>query len=164
MNHECHKPPEERENPPFNRIQIEDAENDERGLLSTYDLFKLYFNIEGGFISKKDARSALFKYGLVKFDPSNSQFVAKPAEIHHGGFVVIFELKGVVLAMGMSVIVVDNGRCRWAEIIEIQVDGQSVEVVKVGEIGVKLSERVNKDTELWLSMGNNTDKMGGGNL
>lgn len=61
VNHQRFLPPENRQNPPFNTTQIKDALNDDRGLITTYDLFKLYFNIEGDFISKNDARKALLR-------------------------------------------------------------------------------------------------------
>jgi hypothetical protein len=48
----------------------------------------------------------------------------------------------------VSVILCDEGRCRFAMIVEIQVNGQSVEEVNAGEVGIKLSEKVFKGTEL----------------
>jgi len=42
----------------------------ERGLLTTYDLFRTYFLIDDGLLSKKDAREALTEIGLIKFVPS----------------------------------------------------------------------------------------------
>jgi hypothetical protein len=150
VNHQRYLPPEERTNPPFNTTQIQDAKNDERGLLTTYDLFKLYFNIANGFVLKEDAREALFQYGLVEFTPSNAIFIAKPLEIHHNGYVVIFKIEGIELTVGMTIIVKDNGYYRPAKIIEIQLDGNSVNAVDTGEIGVKLSDKVHSRVEFWL--------------
>jgi hypothetical protein len=150
VNHQLHLPAEERRNPPFNETQIEDASNDDRGLLTTYDLFKLYFSVSNGHISKEDARCALFQTGLVTFKPSSSVNVPGPLEIHHGGDVVIFKAEGFSLRKDMSVILCDEGKCRSANIVEIQINGQSVEEVNAGEVGIKLSEKVFKGTELWV--------------
>ena len=150
VNHQRYQPPAARTNPPFNATQIQDAKNDERGLLTTYDLFKLYFNIKNGFIKKEDARESFFQYGLVEFNPSNAIFISKPSEIHHNGYVVVFELEGIEIRIGMSIIINDNDRFRSAQILEIQVEGNSVEKVDTGEIGIKLSDKVNNRVELWL--------------
>lgn len=150
VNHQRYLPPEERTNPPFNTTQIQDAKNDERGLLTTYDLFKLYFNIINGFVLKEDAREALFQYGLVEFAPSNAIFIAKPLEIHHNGYVVIIRIDGIELRVGMTVIVKDNGYYRPAKIIEIQLDGNPVNTIDTGEIGIKLSDKVHSRVEFWL--------------
>ena len=150
VNHQRYLPPEERTNPPFNDTQIQDAENDERGLLSTYDLFKLYFNITNGFISKEDAREALLQCGLVKFNPSKAIFIAKPSEIHHNGYVAIFKIDNVMLSVGMDIIINDNGFYRSNKILEIKIDNNSVESANTGEIGIKLSEKVANIVELWF--------------
>lgn len=78
VNHQRFLPPENRANPPFNDVQIQDATNDKRGLLTTYDLFKLYFNISNGYISKEAARNALFEIGLVGFRPSWATEISGP--------------------------------------------------------------------------------------
>jgi hypothetical protein len=50
----------------------------------------------------------------------------------------------------MTIIVKDNGYYRPAKIIEIQLDGNSVNAVDTGEIGVKLSDKVHSRVEFWL--------------
>ena len=150
VNHQRYLPPEERTNPPFNNTQIQDAKNDERGLLTTYDLFKLYFNITNGFVSKEDAREALFQYGLVEFTPSKAIFVARPSEIHYNGYVAILEIADIELRVGMPIIIKDTGYYRSAKIVEIQLDGNPIATVDTGEIGIKLSDKVDRKVEFWL--------------
>lgn len=150
VNHQRYLPPEKRLNPPFSDTQIRDAENDERSLLTTYELFKLYFNIRNGFVSKEDAREALFRKGLVHFMPSGCVRVPGPHEVHYNGFVVVFQADGLSVSQGQTVVVSDGGRYRSVQIVEIQVDGRSVERVTSGEIGVKLSEPISRNAELWL--------------
>ena len=149
VNHQRYLPPFERNNPPFNSTQIQDAKNDERGLLTTFDLFKLHFNIINNFVSKEDAREVLLQYGLIEFNPSNAIFIGKPAEIHHSGYVAILELHNVLLSVNMSIIVKDKGYYRSVTIVEIQVDGESISTVDNGEIGIKLSDKIDNKVEFW---------------
>ena len=83
VNHQRYQPPLLRENPPFKREQIQDAENDKRGLLTTWQLFNLYFSIKNGCISKEEARKALLKYGLIEFSPQNCVSLGEPVKILH---------------------------------------------------------------------------------
>jgi len=150
VNHQRFLPPENRQNPPFNATQIQDAENDERGLVTTYDLFKLYFSICEGFVSKQDARSAMLHTGLVEFHPSNAIEIPGPFEKHHNGFVLVFQAEDIEFRKGMNVLLENKGCCSSATIQEIQVNGESVENVSTGEIGIKLSKSVSDNTKLWL--------------
>ena len=150
VNHQMFLPPAARTNPPFNATQITDAKNDERGLVTTYDLFKLYFNVTNSLITKDDARAALYKTGLVNFPPSGATNIAGPYEIHYDGYVVVFKVEDLEFKVGDSVVLDDFGRYRTAHVLEIQLDGTSVESVNSGEIGIKLSSRLNKDTVMWL--------------
>lgn len=66
-NQERFTPPLERRNPPFTKNQIEDAKNDERGLLTTWDLFNLFVNIENGLITKNEAMNKFHEVGYISF-------------------------------------------------------------------------------------------------
>lgn len=137
-------------NPPFNATQITDAKNDERGLVTTYDLFKLYFNVIEGHITKADARNALYGIALVRFCPSGATALPGPYEIHHGGYVVVFKIEGLEVKVGDSVLLDCAGRYTSTQVLEIQVDGTPVESANAGEIGMKLSACVHKNMTLWL--------------
>jgi hypothetical protein len=150
VNHQRFLPPHDRQNPPFNPTQIQDAQNDERGLVTTYDLFKLYFNISRGFVSKEDARKALLGVGLVSFTPSNAKEIPQPFEIHHDGFVVIFQADGMVLQTGQKVILEESGWYSSGTIEEIQLDGATVATASAGEVGIRLSAPVAKGSRLWI--------------
>jgi hypothetical protein len=150
VNHQRYLPPFERRNPPFSEQQINDAQSDERGLLTTYELFKLYNNIEQGFITKKDARTSLLRFGLVQFKPSNSYLLGHPLEIHHKGQVVILYISNITVNKGASIIVCNEESWFRTEILEIQLNNKTVVTVSEGEIGVKLSRSVLKTSELWL--------------
>ncbi|MBD1897733.1 hypothetical protein [Coleofasciculus sp. FACHB-129] len=154
VNHQRYLPPKDRRNPPFTKHQIADAQSDERALLTTYELFKLYFAIEEGFVTPEDARRALLQYGLVTFSPSNAFLIGSPLEIHHKGKIAIIKIDKVSLCKGTKVIVCNDGIYSRAEILEIQIDGKTVESVSSGEIGVKFDCSILKTSELWLQQSN----------
>ncbi len=150
VNHQRFLPPESRKNPPFSTPQIQDAYDDQRGLITTYDLFKLYFNILNGFISKEDARIALFQKGLVEFRPSKALQIPSPI-LKYGGTVIIFNADGLGdIFVEMDVLLEDSGRYQACKILEIQIDGKPVERTSSGVIGIKISEPAKKKTNLWI--------------
>lgn len=151
VNHQRYLPPDARQNPPFNVTQIQDALNDERGLVTTYDLFKLYFNITRGFVTKEDARHMMLGFGLVTFWPSSAIEIPPPFEIHHNGLVIVFELQPTAsIRKGQQIIIDVSGWYSVAIIDEIQVDGIGVVEASSGEVGIKLSTPVSKSNRLWL--------------
>lgn len=150
VNHQRYLPPLERKNPPFSEQQINDAQSDDRGLLTTYELFKLYNNIEQDLITKEDARTSFLEFGLVQFKPSNSDSLGYPLEVHHKGQVVILNVSNMTVRKGASIIVCDHESWYRAEILEIRLDNEIVVTVSEGEIGLKLSRSVLKTSELWL--------------
>jgi hypothetical protein len=150
VNHQRYLPPGSRINPPFSEHQIQDAVEDERGLITTYDLFKLYFNIENDFISKEDARIALFQKGLVEFRPSKAIQIPSPT-LKYNGTVIIFNADGLEdIFVGMEVLLDNRDRYRVSKILEIQIDGKFVERANSGMIGIKISESAKKGTNLWI--------------
>ena len=150
VNHQRYLPPTERRNPPFTPHQITDAQSDERGLLTTYELFKLYFAIGGGFVTREDAKNALLQHGLIKFKPSNSSFIGLPLEIHHKNTVAIIYIDNIFLYESATVIVCNDGIYTRAKILEIRVDDEAVENLSSGEVGIRLDCSISKTSELWL--------------
>ena len=137
-------------NPPFNAQQVTDAKSDQRGLVSTYELFKLYFYIDSGVITKEDARKALLQHGLVTFAPSNSVRIGYPLEVHHNGLVAILRIEGVTFSKDATIIIYDEQKFRCSKIIDIQFNGKQVESISDGEIGVRLNTKISQTSELWL--------------
>jgi hypothetical protein len=153
VNHQRYLPPENRSNPPFTGTQIEDAKNDERGLLTTYDLFKLYFDVSSGFITKEDARESLLDFGLVAFRPSNSVLIGRPLEIHYNGTVGIFLLQDVTIRSGEELLVREDGQYRKVEVIGLQDRDRDVAEASEGEIGIRFSDKISQKSELWKTGG-----------
>jgi hypothetical protein len=150
VNHQRYLPPADRKNPPFSKHQIDDARSEERGLLTTYELFSLYSNIEKGFVTKEDARASLLEFGLVQFKPSNSYLLGCPIEVHHKGKIAILNIENIVLKKGALIIAHHDEDWFQSKILEIRLNDETVESVSEGEIGIKLSHSVFKTSELWL--------------
>ena len=138
VNHQMFIPPLERDNPPFSATQIRDANNDGRGLVTTFDLFNLYFNIAEGYVSKDAARDSLFEIGLVSFPPSGTIPIPRPHEIHYKGQVAIVNLHDVEIGSGDRIVFSSEGRYDSANVLEIQVDDRAVASASCGEIGIRL--------------------------
>ncbi|MBD2394898.1 hypothetical protein H6G11_11610 [Cyanobacterium aponinum FACHB-4101] len=150
VNHERFLRPDKRKTPPFSQEQIEDAKSDERGLLTTYQLFQLYFKIEEGFITKEDARKYFLDYGLIEFKPSNSHELGSAIEIHNNNTVAILNIENITINQNSSIIICNDDKWFKAKVLEIQLNGQKVDEVSNGEIGIKLDQKITKKSILWL--------------
>jgi hypothetical protein len=149
VNHQRYLPPESRTNPPFTDQQLTDARDDDRGLLTTYELFKLYFAIDGGFVTRQAARESLLQPGLVAFTPSASISIGSPLELHYGGTVGVFTLRDVTIRVNDELIVADAGRYRRLTVLSLQAQEEDVSEGSEGEIGIRLSAKIGKQSVLW---------------
>lgn len=149
VNHERFKPPGSRRNPPFTKEQIDDAHGDERGLLTTYRLFQLYFHVEDGLITKADARNALRAFGLVSFAPSAADLLGTPDELHYGNQVAIFRVSAFSLGIGDSLIIQSGESLLKSTVVGLQVEGEDVKLVTSGVVGVKVDREIPKGAQIW---------------
>ncbi|MBI1183121.1 hypothetical protein GC194_02535 [bacterium] len=149
VNHQRYLPPLQRSNPPFNENQIQDAISDERGLLSTWQLFNLYYEIVAGVISKAEARKAIIKFGLIEFKPSNIVFIYEPNEIFKNGTVCIINITDTELKIGDEILIEKNGQFIKAIIEGIQLEDKPVQRCSSGEIGLSLSVPIKNKSKLW---------------
>lgn len=149
VNHQRYLPPIERENPPFTEQQIEDAESDERGLLTTWKLFNLYFDIQNGILTKETARKQILNFGLINFKPKNLEFIYSPQEIYYDNYVCILELNETEIKVGDEILIEHNNRFTKSIISEIKVNDDEVEKVKNGEVGIKLEDKIYSGSTMW---------------
>jgi hypothetical protein len=152
VNHRRHLPPEKRENPPFNEQQIKDANNDKRGLLTTYQLYKLYFMIENDIITKEDASKAMIQYGYVEFKPSNTISLGTVTEIFKNHTVAIVNLKDQKINVGDKIIVKKDTNYTLGSIISIMKDDKEISATDNGEIGIMLDIQIPNKSELLLKV------------
>lgn len=149
VNHQKHLPPLERDNPPFKPEQIRDAYNDKRGLLTTWQLFNLYFSIEAGGITKEEARESLIEFGLVNFKPQNCEELGKPVNVLKGGCVVLFDIS-VPISSTDSLIIMRNERFYRTEILCMQSKGETVQEIESGQVGIEISIPAKKSDIFYL--------------
>lgn len=149
VNHQRYLPPLQRNNPPFNEIQIQDALSDERGLLTTWQLFNLYYEIKNGIISKEEARISLINFGLIEFKPSNITFIDEPSEFFKNGTICIINIKDIQLKIGDEILIEKNSKFKKAIIEDINLDNKSIDKCSNGEIGIRLNIPVKKKSKIW---------------
>lgn len=153
VNHQRHQPPLMRENPPFKEQQVKDAENDERGLLTTWQLFNLYFSIKNGCISKEEARKTLLKYGLIEFSPQNCVSLGKPKDLYRKGEIITLDLHHK-LENNNELIIKRGSRYLKTNILEIQVHDEKVDSVDSGPVGIQIQIPIKKSDELFIKNNN----------
>lgn len=141
VNNERNVEPLKRTIPPFNENQIKDAINDERGLLYTWQLFNLYFNIENGFITKEEARKRILGFGLINFEPQLLK-LGKPYKYYRNQTIACIELNNTEIAKNDYLAYPINGKWRKVEILEIQQDHKQQDKVANGNVGIKVKERL----------------------
>jgi hypothetical protein len=149
VNHQRYLPPLKRQNPPFTDHQKQDAINDERGLLTTWQLFNLYFEIKNGIISKEEARKLILNHGQIEFRPIGINFIDEPVEIFNDGEVCIINLENLELKVHDEILIEKNGKFEKAVILDIQKDNKSIPSASKGELGLKLNKKIGKKCKLW---------------
>ena len=157
VNHQKFQSPLLRENPPFKGEQIKDAENDVRGLLTTWQLFNLYYSIKNGCISKEEARKAFLKFGLIEFSPQDCVSLGKPINVYHNGEVITINLSHK-MKINDELIIKKGYRYLKTKIIELQVNDEKVESVDSGLVGIKIQVPIRKSDELFLKKNNFLDE------
>jgi hypothetical protein len=149
VNHQRYLPPLNRQNPPFTNNQKQDAVNDERGLLSTWQLFKAYNEIENGILVKDDVKKDLLTFGYIKLLPKNLLLIDEPQEIFKDGEVCIVNVSNIELKISEEILVEKNGIFEKNIIEGIQLNEKPVSSANNGELGLKLKYKIKKKSRLW---------------
>jgi len=149
VNHQRYMPPLKRKNPPFTKTQIKDAVNDKRGLLSTWQLFKLYFDIQNNLITKEEGLADILNFGLIEFKPKNLIYIGEPEELFKNGTVCIVNISSIEIKIGDDIIVEKNGIYCKSAITGIMINNEHVANASNGEIGLQLSNPIKDKSMLW---------------
>ncbi|MGP8214396.1 MAG: hypothetical protein ACLQQ4_02405 [Bacteroidia bacterium] len=149
FNTERFLPPVNRRTPPFSNEQITDAVNQERGLVTTWQLFKLYFDIEKGIITKQEARKQILGFGYIEFKPKIN--IGKPQKLFKEGKIALVELKSIKLTKGQELVAERNGKFTKIIIESMQLDDKHVKECTDGIVGIGLSEKISENTILWTN-------------
>lgn len=141
VNNERNVEPLKRTIPPFNDNQIQDAINDDRGLMYTWQLFNLFFNVENGFIPREEARNRFLQTGLVDFTPTLKE-LGEPYKFYQNHTVICVELQDNSIHVGDTLAYEKDGRYYPITIVEIQQDEKPIDEVSDGKVGIKVDEKV----------------------
>ena len=149
VNNERSVEPLKRTIPPFNDIQIKDAKNEKRGMIYTWQLYNLYFNIENGLISKDEARDRILMTGLVDFSPRLIE-LGKPYAYFHNKTVVCVELHNVPLSNKDILACEVHGQYILLQIEGIEQNHSTIPQVSNGKVGIKVDKPVPNTNMLYL--------------
>lgn len=141
VNNERHIEPLKRTIPPFNKNQIRDAQNDKRGLLYTWQLYNLYFNIENGFITKQEARERMLNFGLIDLEPHLLE-LGKPYKYYNNHQIACIELDNKQICKNDYVAYSVKGRWYKVEIISIEQEHDKVDVASSGKVGIQVKGKL----------------------
>lgn len=150
VNHQRHLPPFSRTNPPFSEDQINDANLDKRGLLTTWDLFNLFFDICNNTISKKQVREDLKKTGLIIFNHDLIEELGIVSEIYKNGEVVIININKKINKNSV-LFIKKNYRYNSIKILDLQTDDKSVEIAENCEVGILINSSLKIGDKLFIS-------------
>jgi len=151
VNNERHIEPLKRTLPPFNELQIKDAQNSKRGLVYTWQLFNLYFNIENGLLTKEEARNHLLEQiGLVDFTPVGLLELGIPYHYYDKNTVICLEIKDISLRIGDTLVFEKDGRYEMMQIKSLQIDHTSYNEITNGRVGIKVDKEVPQHVTIYL--------------
>ncbi len=153
VNNERSIEPLKRTIPPFNSNQIKDAINDKRGLIYTWQLYNLFFNIENGYISKEEARCRILKNGLIDFSPHFIE-LGKPYKYYQERTIVCIELKNTKISNNDTLVYEERGQYHSVRIKEIQQNNIVVDNVSDGKIGIRVDKPIPNIGMLFLKRKN----------
>lgn len=148
VNHQRYRNPKERENPPFSDDQISYAECDERGLLTTWELYKKYWMIEKGIFTKEEIRAALKEIGLMTLLPDTIKKVGTFTEYFKKPKAGIMEIDNEI-KVSDEVICEKNGEWVKAKVLSIEIDDKAVDAISKGEIGIVLDVELAKGYNIY---------------
>ena len=150
VNHQRYLPPLQRENPPFTKEQISDAENEERSLLTTWQLFKLFHAIENGIITKTEAREQFLRNGLIEFKPKGIKLLGKPTEYFKNNTVIILNINNSTIKVNDELLIETNKEEFYkAKILEMKLNNKVISECSNGEVGLKLDCKIAKKSKIW---------------
>ena len=122
--------------------------------ISTKNLVLQYFEIEKGIITKEEARKSILEFGLIEFRPEGLSFVNEPTEILKDGKVCIVNIDNLPLSVNDELFIEKNGKFEKAILLEIRLNDTPLQTASQGELGLKLSSKIERKSILWKRVTN----------
>lgn len=150
VNNQKNIEPLSRQIPPFNENQISDAENQDRTLIYTAQLFALFSDIDKGYITKESARSCFLQKGLANFHFEKTP-LGVPYDYYPKNKIICIELTGVQVSVGNMLYYKDElNRLVACKVESIQQNKKPLESAASGRVGIKIDHKVPRNKELFL--------------
>lgn len=149
VNHQRYMRPSLRQNPPFSDNQIDYAENDERGLLTTWQLYNQYELIEKGIFTKEETRDSLDEWGLISLIPKNLISIGMYDEYFKKPKAGILKLNNTKITVGDEIYVRKDEKWIYTKIVSIQLNGKNVDCANNGEAGIVTDIELGKGFEIF---------------
>jgi hypothetical protein len=150
VNHQRYMRPSLRQNPPFSDNQIDYAENDERGLLTTLQLYNQYKLIESGIFTKDETRNSLVEWGLISLIPKNLISIGIYDEYFKKPKAGILTLNNVRIKVGDEIYAQKGERWIRTQITSIQLNDENVDCADNGEVGIVTDIELEKGFEIFI--------------
>jgi hypothetical protein len=152
VNHQRYINPIQRENPPFTQEQIDYAKSDERGLLTTWDLFKRYRVVNEGVFTKEEIRASFLEQGLMRLQPLDMQYIGKVDEYFSKQNACMVNLEGIEISLDEEVYC--NKKDIWfkSKIVSLQQNGQSIENAQNDKAEIILDKKIGKGYSFYKKM------------
>lgn len=151
VNHQRYMNPLSRQNPPFSDNQIEYAESDERGLLTTWQLYNQYKLIEAGIFTKEETRDSLDEWGLISLIPKRLKSVGIFEEYFKKPKAGILKLNNSEIKVGDEIYGQKGGKWIRTKITSIQLNDKNVDSAKDGEVGIATETELEKGVEIFIN-------------
>ena len=151
VNHHRYTNPLLRQNPPFSDNQIEYAESDERGLLTTWQLYNQYKLIEAEIFTKEETRDSLNEWGLISLIPKRLKSIGIFEEYFKKSKACILKLNNSEIRVGDEIYGQKGGKWTQTKITSIQLDDKNVDSVQDGEIGIATETELEKGVEIFVN-------------
>lgn len=150
VNHQRHLPPLKRKNPPFTNDQISDSELNKRGLITTWQLFNLFFDLQNKILTKEHVMKKFCETGLINFSDDLKEFTTIK-EILRNGYIIIFDIKNDKITKNTELYRCGDYRFEKIDIQSLQIDGKDVQLAENCEIGIKTNYKFKVGDKLYLS-------------
>lgn len=150
VNHQRYMRPSLRQNPPFSDNQIDYAKNDERGLLTTWQLYNQYKLIENGIFTKEETRTSLDEWGLISLIPQNLISLGIYDEYFKKPKAGILMLNNIKIKVGDEIYARKGERWICTQITSIQLNDKNVDCADNGEVGMVTDIELEKGFEIFI--------------
>lgn len=150
VNHQRYINPSLRQNPPFSSDQVDYAKNDERGLLTTWQLYKQYKLIENKIFTKEETREALKDCGIISLLPKNLKSIGTYSKYFKKPKAGILILENIKIKIGDKVYAKKDEQWVYTKINSIQVNDKNVDYAEGGEVGIVTEAELGNGYELFI--------------